>query len=365
MTPGTFWTESEFDGGLNATCGPNALAMAECWALQKYLGEPRPGQTATMVIYQRMRAAGRCDANGAATGGGLLAQARADGFQTKRLGFKNPLGRAEWLGFLKARFAERPTPAVVVMELAHGAALRNALTGHGEDAGPDLAFHYICCCDYHPGGPSRRAGRTLPEGIWCADGDSDDNNPIVGGQRTRVRAGHALQFYPLETLDAARPCDLVAVYARVKLDDGQSGGGNDMAIPTGWKDDGATLTAPNGVPVVRGFRAHVLAHGWDAEDAPLAPERGVDHLEPGDPRTGAGVRQDFRFTALGWTPDGGVYRIPLGQDVVALTAALADRDRQIADLKAKLDAAGSGIPEDARKALAAVQALAAALGRAA
>lgn len=34
-------------------------------------------------------------------------------------------------------------------------------------------------------------------------------------------------------------------------------------ITSGWKDDGKTLVAPNGVPVVKGFREYVLARSWD------------------------------------------------------------------------------------------------------
>lgn len=255
MTEATYWVESEFDGGLHATCGPNALANGECYGLQRYIGVPTYGQTATMVIYRRMRAAGRCDANGASTGGGLEAQARADNFKTARLGFKNPLSRAEWLGFYRARFAEG---AVVVTEIAHGGRLRDAYSGAGMDAGPDLAFHYILACAYHPGGPSVRAGgRVLPEGVWCADGDSDANNPIRAGRRTRVIAGHVLQFYPLSTLDAATPCDLIAVYPKVALPASSPAPAPDPSagLPVGWHWNATAgeLTAPNGVALGGGI----------------------------------------------------------------------------------------------------------------
>src|SRR5580765_731810 len=40
--------------------------------------------------------------------------------------------------------------------------------------------------------------------------------------------------------------------------------GGSMGIPQGWKDDGHTLTAPNNIDVVLGFRDWILSHNWDA-----------------------------------------------------------------------------------------------------
>jgi hypothetical protein len=47
-----------------------------------------------------------------------------------------------------------------------------------------------------------------------------------------------------------------------------------MGVPTGWKDDGNTLTAPNGKTVVHGFREHVINHvpQWSAALQPLEEE---------------------------------------------------------------------------------------------
>lgn len=114
-------------------------------------------------------------------------------------------------------------------------------------------------------------------------------------------------------------------------------------IPTGWRDDGTTLTAPNGVGVVRGFREWVLSHSWDTNNTPLAAERVIasGSIEPGNPAMGPGSRQDFRFASLGWTQATGVYVIAVGQDIVALEQQLAtanaeieSRRKQVADLTA-------------------------------
>lgn len=98
-----------------------------------------------------------------------------------------------------------------------------------------------------------------------------------------------------------------------------------MMIPQGWKDDGKTLVAPNGVPVVRGFREWVMAHGWDANNTPLKAEQAITSgsIEPGNATMGPGSRQDFRFKSLGWTTATNVYEIAVGQDIVALEAQLA------------------------------------------
>ena len=120
---------------------------------------------------------------------------------------------------------------------------------------------------------------------------------------------------------------------------------------------------PPARPVVRGFRTWLLAHDWDKDDWPLAPEQTLDSVEPGNAEIGAGTRQDFRMTSLGWTQTRGVYHIWSGQDLVALQHQLDEDKTEIADLRHRLAAAQQGQATDdaATKALAAVKALADAL----
>ncbi len=61
-------------------------------------------------------------------------------------------------------------------------------------------------------------------------------------------------------------------------------------IPTGWKDDGKTLVAPNGVPVVHGFRDYIMARSWAANNTPLAAEQSITSgsIEPGNAAVGCG-----------------------------------------------------------------------------
>lgn len=93
-------------------------------------------------------------------------------------------------------------------------------------------------------------------------------------------------------------------------------------IPAGWQDDGATLTAPNGHKVVRGFRAYILAHHWDSENWPLHEEEAADPLEISNPALGAGTRQVFRKTMLEWTRERDVFEAWLGEILLATQQAV-------------------------------------------
>ena len=93
-----------------------------------------------------------------------------------------------------------------------------------------------------------------------------------------------------------------------------------MGVPTGWKDDGKTLTAPNGVPVVQGFREYVLENNWDAGNVPLQPEAGRNPLEDSNPSLGGGTWQPFRWTVLEWTADRGVFVAWCGQELAYMRA---------------------------------------------
>lgn len=325
--PGQVDRESEFVRGLTGACGPNAAAMAERWADQSHLG--------TWDVYERMRAAGRCDPNGASTLAALADDARAAGYRVDVLPYREPMAAADWRAF----FDQHAGREAIVMETANGQALRDALTGAGENA-RTLHYHFILVAGWHPGGHSVRAGRDLPPGWWCADGDNFD-------------AGDALQFYPDSVLAAARPCAALAVYPRVRFPPTGTGGG-DMGIPTGWKDDGKTLTAPNGQVVVLGFREYVLGRAWAPDDIPLEAERGVEALEWQSAAPVAGTRQVFLRTALRWSSGAPVNEIALGPELLAVEARLATARQQIAALQAQL---AGGEPA----ALEAIRALGAAL----
>lgn len=112
--------------------------------------------------------------------------------------------------------------------------------------------------------------------------------------------------------------------------------GGTHVIPNGWTDDETTLTAPNKVGVVKGFRQYIIGQAWDAEDWPLLPEYTSASIEPGNPAIGPGSRQDFRKGSLGYTEKMGVYRIWIGQDYEAQQQSIAQLRAQVATLEAEL-----------------------------
>jgi hypothetical protein len=94
-------------------------------------------------------------------------------------------------------------------------------------------------------------------------------------------------------------------------------------VPTGWSDDGTTLTAPNAHKVVQGFREFVLHTPWEAENVPLSEAYNANPIEQSNPQSGAGTRQDFRYTSLGEVQQQGVFLIPLGDELNWYKAELA------------------------------------------
>jgi cell division septum initiation protein DivIVA len=103
-----------------------------------------------------------------------------------------------------------------------------------------------------------------------------------------------------------------------------------LSIPTGWKDDGHTLTAPNGHRVVLGFRTHVLSQAWHPDNQPLEEEHSSTQLFDG-----------FRLT---YNPKDGVREQYLGSAVVdldnSLNAAYKKEVQQTADYQALMNKYG-------------------------
>lgn len=110
--------------------------------------------------------------------------------------------------------------------------------------------------------------------------------------------------------------------------------GGKFMVPAGWHDNGTTLTAPNGVPVVHGFRDFVIGHNWDAGNFPLEAEHSRAPLEDSNPSLGPGACQAFRATLLEYTHDRGVFVAWVGQELIKARAALTSANDQIAQLKA-------------------------------
>ncbi|MBA2394386.1 MAG: N-acetylmuramoyl-L-alanine amidase [Ktedonobacteraceae bacterium] len=84
---------------------------------------------------------------------------------------------------------------------------------------------------------------------------------------------------------------------------------NDLA---GWHDDGTTLTASNGIKVVKGFRVKILSSTWDAGNVPYEPEHPMNGEYTALQMGTEGSGQLFRDCYLRWTPQHGVYFDRLG-----------------------------------------------------
>lgn len=95
----------------------------------------------------------------------------------------------------------------------------------------------------------------------------------------------------------------------------------DTMVPSRWKDDGQTLTAPNGHTCRTGFRGKVI-QGWEATDVPVEQEHGDDSV-PG------GTMQTFTRTILRWNTRDGVTVHGLGSQDEQVTT-LQDKLKQIA-----------------------------------
>jgi hypothetical protein len=161
--------------------------------------------------------------------------------------------------------------------------------------------------------------------------DSDQGYLVGNGDDVNALGGKGIiptRWYGWNMLAAAQINGMIAL-EKVEA--------TNMGVPSGWKDDGKTLVAPNGVPVVRGFRLHVL-NGWDAYNWPMKPEVYLAQIEPGNVAMGRGSRQDFRLSSLGCQQHadgswGGVYHIYVGQDILALETQLAAAQEHVSALE--------------------------------
>lgn len=147
-------------------------------------------------------------------------------------------------------------------------------------------------------------------------------------------------------------------------------------VPSGWSDDGVTLTgapAPDGkrYQCGHGIRAFVLANNWYPGDVPITPEEDVPSVEQGNASIGPGARQFFLESGeIGWTQTMNTYRVWQGQEEVALHKALesaaaatlaaqaaeASAQSQAASLQSQLTASQAAEAQAAQNLTAAQQA---------
>ncbi len=109
-------------------------------------------------------------------------------------------------------------------------------------------------------------------------------------------------------------------------------------VPAGWTDNGTTLTAPNGEPVVGGFRDHVLnaSPPWEKYNWPLRPEYQTNSVEQSNSKLGSGAAQEFRWKRLGWCAELGIYESWLGQELLWYQQQYALLQDQITQFKVQV-----------------------------
>lgn len=121
---------------------------------------------------------------------------------------------------------------------------------------------------------------------FCCVGGIDSTQGYLTANGDDIEALAGKTYYPArwqswDTFLAAKICGLLIPRTATI-----------MSVPAGWKDDGTTLTAPNGHTVVHGFRQYILNYptGWHADNVPMAQEI------PYNSNSG----QFFEYTILYW-----------------------------------------------------------------
>ena len=286
---------SEFVTGFNGDCGETAtLALLHVIDPAKYpLDAAHLSTIDTWEIRQ-----GLASSNGSEPISAIASYLTNQGINFTNYGYAaNPPW--DWKAALIASGGIKP----IIFEYAAAAQLP------GDEAG--VQYHFNTCLAWDS---------VANYGLF-ADGD----NYV---ERT---GGTALVKYSLGDLVNARVCGMLI--ANYNL----GGPVNSMGtIPAGWKDDGTTLTAPNGMVVTLGFRDWVLSHNWNPGDIPLDNAQGGP-VEIGNPSLGNGTFQHFRMSGeLAWTPKMNVYEVWQGQEEMALRSALSTAQAQITALQAQV-----------------------------
>lgn len=162
--------------------------------------------------------------------------------------------------------------------------------------------------------------------------DFGTNDPVALAKAAHDQGHTAISIWYYETA-VANPALLDQILSAFPKQEETS-----MAtIPQGWTDDGTTLTAPNGLSVVLGFRDHVLNSNWDPANWPVEAETHQLILEQSNSNLGAGQRQRFRWITLEYTPKTGIFEAWTGPELLWYQGQYAALLAKIADLQQQLN----------------------------
>lgn len=199
---GSLYNESEFNSG-NGSCGPTILAGALRWS------KNQRGPIAKQVVTQ-MQAWGLCGPTGVTNTPKLIKACDKDHYNVPtQLNVPNRGVMHFATDTLQGVNGRRQ--GVCILEIANGQALRDYLSGLGEDA-QNLQFHFIGLVGYNSGGYSNFLGCQVPQGFHTIDGASLLMNPLVAGAgRIHRFINTQLGYYPFSVVAAAQPYDIFAV----------------------------------------------------------------------------------------------------------------------------------------------------------
>jgi hypothetical protein len=224
---------TEFYAGFNGTCGECALEDAMAAA-----SDTKASEDDMVAVTHEMQHHGQADPNGASTLWGLAREAERRGFEVLiEWDYANPLPH-DWHTVLIQNAGVHP----IVLQHANGQALHDAETGAADEVG--LQQHFTAIINKQADG--------------YVDNDGDNYQVLK-----------RYQVYNIGTLFNSQVAGLLMIAKKAPVSQPPT-----EHVPAGWKDDGKTLTAPNGHVVVNGFRALILGDaGYDPADQPLESER--------------------------------------------------------------------------------------------
>lgn len=194
---------SQFVNDLRGGC--TLLALAACDVVAKGIGawvgdphvlNPNPASVSNVQavmwrIYLDAYRNGNCAENGAATQNQMIREAGRIALPIKDiLPYRADLPYQVWLAFLHKYISDAPVPCPVLIQLANGRALSDAVNGKSDEA--DLDVHAIALYGTETEPQSPAAG-----GYVGADGDNPNANtrPVL---------------YSRPTLIAAQPISMIA-----------------------------------------------------------------------------------------------------------------------------------------------------------
>lgn len=289
---------TEFVDGFTGTCGEDAgLALAHVVDPVRW-----PLNAATLAGIARWEIGkAQASANGSEPLSSIASWLASVGINHTNYGYSEPPS-FDWRGMLARWGGIKP----ITFEYAKTSA---GLVG--DEAG--VGYHFNTCLGWDP---------EADLGLF-ADGDN-----VVERE-----GGTALVRYTLANLDAAQVCGMLV--GEYEL------GGVMTTVPSGWSDNGTTLSAPGGAASVgTGFRTYILEHAWEADDVPIGPETDVAEVEIANDTHGAGTVQYFRYSALIWSrSEDQIYRSWVGREAMVMRGQIATLQQQMASVQANLQAA--------------------------